>query len=84
MTLIDLFLHLSWQLLDTAFPKQKKMPSTITTPPGVLCQVDSKIKITYQWSENLNIPEFGMTLQKPMNIFIDDVIPSYTQGQSAL
>ena len=24
MTLIDLFLHLSWQLLDTAFPKQKK------------------------------------------------------------
>ena len=48
MTLIDLFLHLSWQLLDTAFPKQKKMPSTITTPPGVLCQVDSKIKITDQ------------------------------------
>ena len=54
------------------FSKAKKMPSTITTPPGVLCQVDSKIKITYQWSENLNIPEFGMTLQKPMNIFIDE------------
>ena len=35
------------------FSKAKKMPSTITTPPGVLCQVDSKIKITDQWSENI-------------------------------
>ena len=36
MTLIDLFLHLSWQLLDTAFPKQKKkITSTIT--PQVFC-----------------------------------------------
>ena len=81
MTLIDLFLHLSWQLLDTAFPKQKKN-NVNNHSPGVLCQVDFKIKITDQWSENLNIPEFGMTLQKPMNNFIDDVIPPSTQGQS--